>query len=332
MLDERLLDSDPRRDVYAQNVRAFFVNEKTRRFFVPLSNWNNTNAGAIETALRNALSGISVASSSLSLFVPRNPQSPLSRTLGMIGKTALWAALLMLAGLGISPFFKDSWSGRAALLSDPTRKTRLKKTPVAAALFLAAAFIVSGAMADISGFRLLGAAIPFALFLLGWTLPAWFRRRQAKRRGHTLFRPVALRGIVPRSQRGRPPVVIICLFAAGAAALALPFFLNGLGRFGGPGSGGGETASSAGFSHEGYGGLVSEEEYRAHVRRQAVFAYLPLGIDREEDAPPYRRYTEDADGLYAATGTVEMDTETMESGIPDYPFDSLAAFIEGTAP
>ncbi|MDR1468504.1 MAG: hypothetical protein LBT00_04360 [Spirochaetaceae bacterium] len=322
MLDERLVEGDPRRDAYAQNMRAFFVNEKTRRFFVPLSNGQNKNAQVIETAIRDALSGFSVSS----IIILRNAESPFSRVFGMIGKTALWAATLMIAGLFIPSFFKDFLSDRARRSSDRGRKIPLRKTPVAVSLLLAAAFIASGAAAggaaSVSQFAL--TVFPFALFLLGWTVPAWVRWRTAKRQGHVLFYPVALRGITPRLERCRPPVIIVCLFAVGviASAVSTASFLSG--------SGGGTAGFSVNFSNEGYGNLVGEEEYRMHGQRQAGFAYLPLGINREEDAPPYRRYTEDASGLYVAAGTVEMETDREEGVIPAYPFDRLAAFIEGT--
>ena len=312
MLDERLLDSDPRRDGYAQKLRAFFVNKKTRRFFVPLSNWKNKSVLVIEAAIRNALSGIPIYS-----IILRNPQSPfissLSRTFGMVGKTAVWTVLFVICGLFIPAFFENFLSDRAYRLPGSHRNIRRGKTPIAVSLFLAAVFIASGMADGITGVSWLAfIVIPFALFLLGWTLPAWFRWKAAKRRGHILFRPIW--ATKPRSERARPPIAIVCLLAVGAAACAASFFT-------GLGSGSGMAV----FSNEGYGGLVSEEEYRAHSRRQAAFAYLPLGVDREEDTPPYRRYTEDADGLYVAAGTVEIE----ESVIPAYPFDSLAAFIEG---
>jgi hypothetical protein len=321
MLDERLLDSDPRRDVYAQNVRAFFVNEKTRRFFVPLSNWTNENAQVIEAAVRDALSRFPV--SSVIMLRIHNPQSPLSQIFGIIGKTAVWTAILMICGLFIPSFFKDFLVNRAYRLSNHDRNIRLRKAPVAASLFLAAVFITSGMVGGAaSGSRLLRIVFPLALFLIGWTLPVWVRWRAAKRRGHIQFRPVVIRETKPHSERNRPPAIIVCLLVAGALSLAASFFSgsNGLDSDGGV----------AAFSNEGYDELISEDDYRAHVRRQTAFSYLPLGIDREEDAPPYRRYAEDTDGLYVAAGTVEMDMETMESLVPAYPFDSLAAFIEGS--
>ncbi|MDR0639618.1 MAG: hypothetical protein LBG27_12085 [Spirochaetaceae bacterium] len=315
MLDDRLLDSDPRRDGYAQKLRAFFVNEKTRRFFVPLSNWKNKNVQVIEAAVRDALSGLPV--SSIILHDPRSPfLSSLSRTFGMVGKAAVWAALFITCGLFIPAFFKNFLSDRAYRLSGHHRNIRRGKTPVAVSLFLTAVFIASGmagGVVSVSRFALI--VFPFALFLLGWMAPVWFRWKAAGRRGHILFHPVAMRETKPRSERGRPLVIIVYLFAIGAAACAASFFI-----------GSGSEDGQAGFSNEGYGGLVSEEEYRAHGRRQTVFAYLPLGVDREEDAPPYRHYTENADGLYIAAETVEME----ESVIPACPFDSLAAFIEGT--
>jgi hypothetical protein len=320
MLEGRLLESDPRKDAYAQTLRAFFVNEKARRFFLPLSNWKNKNAGLIDAAVRDALSGVPVSSINLILH---NPRSPLSRIFGMIGKTAVWAAIFMICGLCIPSFFKDFLSDRAYRLSGRGRKTRRGKVPVAVSLLLVAVFIASGVAeggaASVS--RLLRVVFPFALFLLGWTLPVWVGGRSARRRGHILFRPVAIRRAKSHSGRGRPLAIIVCLFAAGAIASTVSFFTGSSGL----GLGGGTT----GFSNEGYGRLVSEDEYHAHGWRQALFAHLPLGVDREEDAPPYRRYTEDADGLYVAAETVEM--EIMENAFPAYPFNSLAAFIEGTS-
>ena len=337
MLDARLLESDPRRDGYAQKLQAFFVNERTRRFFVPFSNWKNKSVSAIEDAVRDALSGIPVSS-----IVVHNPRPtlhnsrlpflpPLSRTFGIIGRAAVWAALFMTCGLFIPAFFKNFLSSRAYRLSGHHRNTRLAKTPVVMSLLLAALF-AAGGIVFVSRFPVnvspinvspinifLISVFLVALFLLAWTLPVWLRWKAAARRGHILFRPVAIRESKPRSEKRRPPVVILCLFAAGAVACAVSFFT---GLEAGDGA--------AGFSNEGYGGLVSEEEYYAHSLRQTTFAYLPLGVDREEDAPPYRRYAEGPDGLYAAAGAVEIMAEAEESVVPAYPFDSLAAFIEGT--
>jgi hypothetical protein len=71
--------------------------------------------------------------------------------------------------------------------------------------------------------------------------------------------------------------------------------------------------------------MVGADEYHSHGRWQTVFSYLPLGIQREEDAPPYRHYSKDSAGLYVAAGTVDE----AENVFPPYPFDDLAAFVEG---
>jgi hypothetical protein len=307
-LEERLIDADPRHDAYAPRLRSFFVNDKTRRLFVPLSNWNGKNALAIEAALREALSGIPVSS----IIILRSAQSPLNRCMGMIEKTAVLAALLMLCVMVILPFFKD-------LLSDLDRRDRKIHrggVPLMVSLFLTAVFAASGIAGSMaSANRIIFAALPPVLFLFCWVLPAWFRWRRARRRKHTLFRPVALRGVLKHPKRRGPPKTVAGLFAVAALACGVSFFS-------GPDEGGATS-----FSSEDYGSIVSEEEYHSHGRRQTLFSYLPLGLDieREEDAPPYRRYTTDADGLYVAAGTVAE----ADSVIPPYPFDGLAAFIEG---
>jgi hypothetical protein len=312
-LDERLIEGDPRRDSYAQKLRLFFVNDRTRRFFVPLSNWQNKKAFAIEAAVRDSLPGIPVSS----IVLPQSTQSPLSQTFGVIEKTALLAALLMLCVLIILPFFKD-------VLSDVAyrdRKIRRGTLPLIASLFLTAVLVASG-IADgrASAFPFVFIVMPLGLFLFVWILPAWFRRTAALRRGHIIFRPVVVRGILPHPKRRGPPKTtpkaVFGLFGIAALALAVSFF-----------AGSNEETTDFSFSNEGYGDIVSEDEYHAHGRHETLLSYLPLWAEREEDAPPYRRYAVDADGLYAATGTNPMP----ETTIPPYPFEGLAAFDGGAA-
>jgi hypothetical protein len=311
-LEDRLIAADPRRDAYAPKLRSFFVNDKTRRFFVPLSNGKNRSVFMIETALRNTLSEIPVSS----IIIPQNAQPPLSRIMGMIEKTVVLAAMLMLCVMVIVPFFKDFLSD----LSYRGRKLRRGHVPFIVSLFLAAVFIACGiAGSAASAFRIVFIVLPLAVFLLGWMLPAWLQWRRAQRRGHVLFRPLALRGVLVHPKRRGPPVIIMGMFAVAAIATIVTI-VSGVSFF--TGSDGGGTAP---LSREGYGAMVSADEYHTHGRRQTLFSYLPLGIEREEDAPPYLRYTRDSGGLYVAAGTVDEP----EIALPPYPFADLAAFVEG---
>jgi hypothetical protein len=297
-LEDRLIDADPRRDPYAQRLRSFFLNDKTRRFFVPLSNGKNKNALVIEAELRDALSGIPVSS----IIIPQS--APLSRIMSLIEKTAVFAALLMIYGIVVLPFFKD-------FLSDAAyrhRKVARSRFPFITFLFLTAVFIASG-IAAAPAFRIVFVVLPLAFFLVCRILPAWFRWTKARRHGHVLFRPIAHPGVLSRPKRHGPPIIVAVPFAVAAIACAVSFFTGSVG------------VGSANRSGEGYGTIVSEDEYRSHGRRQTLVSYLPLGIEREENAPPYRHYATDADGLYIAAGTVE---ET-ESEIPPYPFGGFAA-------
>jgi hypothetical protein len=305
-LQERLIDADPRRDPYAERLRSFFVNDRTRRFFVPLSNWKNASAFIIEATLRDALPGIPVSS----IIIPQSAQSLLSRVMNVFEKTAVLAALLMICAVVILPFFKDFLSDRAYR----DRKIRRYGVLVTVSLYLTAVFIASGiAGSTASVFRIVFIVLPPVFFLAGWMLPAWFQWMRAQRRGHILFRPVALRGLVSHPKRRGPPKTIIGMIAIAAIAFGVSFFT------------GQDGAGTAGLSSEGYGDIVSEDEYRSHGQRQTLFSYLPLGIEREEDAPPYRHYARDASGLYVADRT----DDEAGSVIPPYPFDGLAIFIEG---
>jgi hypothetical protein len=305
-LEERLIDADPRRDAYAPRLRSFFVNDKTRRLFVPLSNWSGKNTLAIEAALREALAGIPVSS----IIILQSAQSPLSRNMGMIEKTLVLAALLMLCVMVIPPFFKDFLSDLACR----DRKSRRGGMPLAVSLFLTAVLVASGIEGSAaSAYRIVFIVLPPAFFLLGWVLPAWLRWRGARQRGHALFRPVALRGVLLHPKRRGPPRTVAGLFALAAVAFGVSFFS------------GTDKGGAASLSGEGYGAIVSEEEYHSHGQRQTLFSYLPLGTQREEDAPPYRRYVSDSSGLYVADGAVAE----AEAVIPPYPFDGLAAFVEG---
>jgi hypothetical protein len=305
-LEERLIDADPRRDAYAPRLRSFFVNDKTRRLFVPLSNWNGKNALVIEASLRESLAGIPVSS----IIILQSALSPLSRNMGILERTAVLAALLMLCVMVILPFFKDFLSD----LAYRGRKMRRSGIPLMVSLFLTAVLAISGIAGNTaSADRIVFIALPLAFFLLGWMLPAWFRWKNARRQEHTLFRPVAMRGVLHHPKRRGPPKIAVGLFAVAALACGVSFFS------------GSDTGGATSLSNDGYGNIVSEEEYRSHGRRQTLFSYLPLGVEREEDAPPYRRYTRDSAGLYIADGTV-AEAEVV---IPPYPFDRLAAFIEG---
>jgi hypothetical protein len=312
-LDKRLIDADPRRDVYAQKLREFFVNDKARRFFVPLANWKNKSIMVVEAEIRDALSGMPVSS-----IIIQSVRSPLSRVFARVEKAAVLAVVLMICGFFILPVFRDFLSG----LAYRGRKSRQGNMPfrsLMVSVFLTAVLAASGAA--VSGFwsggdgvRLIFLVLPLVFFLVGGMAPVWLQWAAMRRHGHTLFRPVALRGIRPRSERRFPPVIFVVLLAVAALACAASFFA-------------GAGNSGTGFSNDGYGGIVSEEEYRAHGRRQTLFAYLPLGIDRAELAPSYLRYAEGADGLYVAAGTVDEAEVVM----PPYPLDGLAAFVEGTA-
>ncbi|MDR1095156.1 MAG: hypothetical protein LBL31_02070 [Spirochaetaceae bacterium] len=309
-LEARLVDADPRRDAYAPRLRSFFVNDKTRRLFVPLSNWNGKNTLAIESALREALAGIPVSS----IIILQSAQSPLSRNMGMIEKTLVLAALLMICVMVILPFFKDFLSDLACR----DRKIRRSGIPLAVSLFLTAVLVASGiAGSAASAYRIVFIVLPLAFFLLGWVLPAWLRWRGARQRGHAFFRPVALRGVLLHPKRRGPPRTVAGLFALAAIAFGVSFFSGTVS--------GADKGGAASLSSKGYGAIVSEEEYHSHGRRQTLFSYLPLGTRREEDAPPYRRYASDSSGLYVADGTIAA----AEVVIPPYPFDGLAAFVEG---
>jgi hypothetical protein len=303
-LEERLIGADPRRDPYAQKLRSFFVNDTARRFFVPLSNWKNKSVFMIESDIRAALPKVPVSS----IIIPQSAQPPFSRMMSIIEKTAVLAALLMVYIVIVMPFFKDFLSDRPY----HSRKIRRSKIPFGVFLFLTVIFIASGiAGSAASAFRIVFGALPLACFLCGGVFPAWFRWMAAQRRGHILFRPVALNGVRSRPVRRGPPKIIVGLFAVAAITCAAAFFT------------GSNESGTARLPAGDYGAIVSEDEYRSHGQRQALFSYVPLGIG--ENAPPYRHYTEDADGLYVAAGTV-AEAETV---IPPYPFASLAVFVEG---
>jgi hypothetical protein len=291
-------------------LRSFFVNDRTRRFFVPLSNWQNKSAFAIETVVRESLSGMPVSS----IIIPRNAQSALSRVCGMIEKTALLAALLITCVFVILPFFKDFLSD----LAYRSRKIRRANMPLFVSLFLITVLIASSIAGDgisiRTGFVI---ALP-VLFLAAWILPAWLRQTAALRRRHVIFRPVFVRGVLPRPKRHGPPTIVLGLFGIAALALAVSFFAGST-------DGGPAGFSTGGFSNEDYGDIVSEDDYHAHDRHETLFSYLPLWAEHEEDAPPYRRYAVDADGLYAAAETIPEP----ETAIPPYPFERLAAFTDG---
>jgi hypothetical protein len=312
-LDERLLDIDPRRDGYAAKLRAFFVNGTTRRVFLPLSNWKNKSAPGIEAAMRDALREIPVSS-----IIIQNPQSPLNRVLLLIEKTAVLSALLIICGLFIPRFMWDYFAGRAYR----NRGYRRGKAQAAVVLFLTAVFVAGAAALNGTRDALYGMILLLPLLVLIRAVPGLVRRSQAAKRGHILFYPAPMRAIAAFPSRRppmgtRPPKIVILLFAGGAAACAASFFA-------GP-----EGTAPRRIDSKDYGPIVSAEEYAGHSLRQTLFSYTPLGLDAGADTPPYRSYTLDPGGLYVVDETYNGIPAGIPSGLPPYPFENLAAFMDG---
>ncbi|MDR1949546.1 MAG: hypothetical protein LBQ38_09145 [Spirochaetaceae bacterium] len=347
---ERLEDFDPRNDGYAEQLRAFFVREGRRFFYIPLV--SDRGKGALQKRV-----ALSLGDTPYSLVLPRAPEQvpwlfilfgcaalgtlafslfppekgdkalfpalslmPLLAPFALSGSAgfALSGALFGLFGVTLAPLreFFTSRRYRASSLSFRHWETRWGSDRVS--WFLAVLFLlIYGLVCFTGGVPVLTAlAAPVSFFSVLCTA-LWAEANQGKIRDHIRFLPVEIRD--SRLRLSGFPRIVLPFALISLAALAPDSLVPGTGAvFYGDADSGGVGGDLL---------LPAAADYYRHAAFQASFSLRPLGAGPEEAAGPeafpreglgdypYLRYVLGDDGLIAR-GVPLLDTRVYPGGDP----------------
>ncbi|MDR0624131.1 MAG: hypothetical protein LBG10_06845 [Treponema sp.] len=343
-LDEyrnRVQSFDPRNDGYAEKLRAFFVRDGKRLFFIPLHRgfWGY-KTGEFEKRLSSSLGDIPFEIIYLGYRRPVWLYMALLAGAGMAGlflsgRFALGFCMPLLAGFafaGSSGLALSSvFAGLAGLFLAPCgeyfmfRRYRRADTGagkfegrrlgdmlvsfrpcwVLTPVFLAALVFISVAGNVHPLVVLAGGAGFTGIFLFS----QWVLSRRGDGQGHVRFVPVLIRP-VPVKSLEFPRIMLPFICASLLPALPLPPF-----------SGVSSAGDSVFFGEQ--GGMIREGEYHAHAAFQASFSYRALGSGGAGE-PAYFQYRLGDDGLIAGR---EADIAPREN-IPPFPLKDLMNFLE----
>jgi hypothetical protein len=335
---ERVEPFDPRNDGYAERLRSFFVNQGSRRIFIPLKGTVSLE-GRVRAALGDipfSLSVLTPPEGTRSVVLPGILFIPAAAfTLFLSGEALLTAFFLplwaVLAGQGVPGFAVLAiLAGLFRFLREPVRDyfmvRRYGKSswqPLWGALPQGILFLVA-----LGGIMIFGAVRPltvilgflFFLALLGVSL--WAESHREARRGHIRFRQVPITGIHRGfALRPSPCVRIMAPFTLAALVLLLA-----------PGA---RIPHASSRDWTGWKSPLplNAEAYSAHVAFQRAFSLMPLGTPfplETDPAQDYLRYSLAEDGLIdgAAPGeSVDSDESVDSFEIPPFPLEGLIDFF-----
>jgi hypothetical protein len=333
---DRVRSFDPRNDGYAEKLRAFFVRDGKRVFFIPLRRglWGY-GTGGFEKRLSSSLGDIPFEIQYLGYRRPVWLYVTLLLGAGIAGlilsgRFALVFCMPVLAGFafaGSSGLALSSvFAGLSGLFLAPCGEyfmfRRYRRADAGAGKFESrtlgdtlGAFRACGVLAPVFLAALVfisleGNVHPLAVLAEGAGFTGIFLLSQwvLSRRGdaHVRFAPVLIRR-VPVKSLDFSRIMLPFIFASLLPALPLPPFS------------GFPSANAAFFGEQ--GPVIREAEYRAHAAFQASFSYRALGSSGE---PSYFRYLLGDDGLVAGR---EADLAPWEE-IPPFPLKDLADFLE----
>jgi hypothetical protein len=366
-LDEysgRLEPFDPRNDGYAEKLRAFFVRDGTRRFFIPLAplkrDVRKTLTGGLDAALGDipytlefpvpnrpfsryaVLFAVFGAAVLFSLFLPGPPFPflaliPLCAPLVFLGYAGMVLTGLLFAFSGslVPPLGEFFLRFRREGSFSRFRKSRGLPVSSCCSYFMPLLFAVFYGAVLLAGKIPVPSALLVFLSCCGVTGAVLWA--ESGRGGHVRFRPapikkpsVTISTFFRYFKRNCPRAILPWVPAAGLA-LVLSFLPPepgmGLPAEGGP-------APDAG-------------DYEAHLVFQRSFSLRPLEDAGKSEAYPeylpyfdYYRYSIGDDGLVTENlgGAVQAgsasyrDSEEFFQEFPPFPLEDLTAFLEGYAP
>ncbi|MDR2397195.1 MAG: hypothetical protein LBD74_00370 [Spirochaetaceae bacterium] len=358
--EDRLEPFDPRNDGYAEKLRAFFVRQGKRLFFIPLSAKSPQELRAFQGSLAEALPEIPFSltflgrkkpflgyfllfavAAGVALALSPDPALmaallPILGALVLAGPLgfALDAAIIALTGIAADPLRKR-WAahryGQEAGEAREVAKSPDKVYPALAALFTGAALLAAvlgilyaRSLAAKSGGQLLGKnLIPLGMASVACCALMIARvlwLETNQGKAQNHVRFMPVR--IMESASGGPVNRTVLPFA-----LAVLIALYGPWLYEGP-----HAAEDRGLITDPQY-LLDERNYEAHARYQASFSLLPLQASMAMDYPrelgawPYHSYRVGEDGFI----TQEEVSEDLEPppATPPFPLAELVAFLEG---
>jgi hypothetical protein len=342
-LSGRLESFDPRRDSYAEQLHNFFVRDGMRYFFIPLDRSFSPRAmRAFEKKIAAFLAGIPFRVSYTGFSRPLLFYALVFAAAALTGAFFSGSPLCFLFLLPLFPslalegpagFSACAFlSASVVFLLEPLREIFVSRRYqnhfsvleiikdnrfywLFSLLFLIPALVIIFVYLS----PLVIPAVP--LFYVLWIQALRLESRRGMNMSHVRFIPVSLLPFPGRGSFARSPLRSTIrrrlvfpragLPFALAAILAFLFLLPGIRP--------GEPASLPAK------GVLSEEDYKAHVLFQSSFSYRSLW--ETEEFFPMSHYTLGEDGLIA--GTIE---ETIDApAIPPFPLKNLIEGLSGPA-
>jgi hypothetical protein len=313
LLDEKLLEIDPRRDGYADKLRAFFVNEKSRRFFLPLTNWRGQSVETIESDIKHALNPIPVLGKAINARAPA-----VKNTFITIAVFALFFLLSLSMSFLLSAFFKDLFSD-----FNYYGKMKLRRGKSLGIIVILFAVYIAGSLFE--GVPILRIILALVVINASSALHCFLFTRNAAQNEHSIFRPVFILMTTKSLVRGIFPKYTVFVLAASFALILLSLFTGGV-----------QVGRPTAITSANYGSLVTSEDYEAHVAFQNAFSFIPLftsdspGSAATDGAPTdrYLTYAIDESGLYLS-GEADMPPVVTQ---PPYPLSAITAFVTDVPP